>query len=60
MNKWELAAVIFIAAFGMVAYGWHCCSVGVELVRREAIRVGAAHYVADDDGCSQFQWKARE
>jgi hypothetical protein len=56
----ELVFVILLASFSGVAFGWHCFTEGIDFMRREAVRVGAAHYVADDEGRSQFEWKARD
>lgn len=55
--KWkEMLVAVCAGTAVLLSFGIHCYYVGRDDVCREAVRVGAAHYVADADGRPRFEW----
>lgn len=52
-----LFAVSFVGAVCGAAVGRKLTETGI---RSEAVKVGAAHYVANEDGTVRFEWIVRE
>lgn len=57
--------IYFGGLFGLVlvllgiAIGCHCAEDNADLVRKEAVLVGAAQYISNEKGISRFEWNKK-
>ena len=55
-ETWELVFAIFLGALIGIFVGLVCAENRADEVRKEAVLVGAAHYISNEKGISRFEW----